>query len=145
MQALGRRYLPDQPLSCLVRVAPSMPGQNVEGDRWSAFLAPDLVTLFAETPWLDLPPNSEGQAELLAPLASIQPAQWQAVLAQLTAVSTEAPEPAPSPPQASPAGLPHGEQEARLFLLSVVNDPAAPLALRVEAAKALVQATAMSR
>ena len=30
-------------------------------DRWSAFVAPDLASVFAYTPWLDFPPNTKAR------------------------------------------------------------------------------------
>jgi hypothetical protein len=98
-----------------------MPG----GERWSAFVAPDLAPLFAETPWLDLPPGDDGQAQLLEALKPVPPAALAAAEAALAPAAVAAPAaPAPGDPVA--------------FLLRVMQDEAAPLALRVDAAKALL-------
>lgn len=114
---------------------------------WPAFIAPDLAAVFADTPWLDLPPGDEGQADLLAGLHSIAADAWQAALQALA--------PPPPAPGAAAAGTPPGpaampatahagdgsaQAAAERFLLSVMNDTAAPLALRIDAAKALVGA-----
>ena len=45
-----------------------IPAEPDRPEHWSAFVAPDLAHIFNDTPWLDLPPNLEGQAELLARL-----------------------------------------------------------------------------
>ncbi len=107
---------------------------------WPAFVAPDLAPIFSDTPWLDLPPGDEGQARLLASLESIKPARFDAALGQLRArAATEAPA-----AMAIGAGPRDGgssaacHPDAKRFLLSVMNDEAAPLALRIEAAKALL-------
>lgn len=114
------------------RVPTEQPGRGL----WSAFVAPDLAALFADTPWLDLPPNEEGQAALLAGLTSMTPAELAAATARLTKATAEAAAAAaadaPAPPTATP--------DPQAFLLSVMNDPAVPLALRIEAAKALLPA-----
>ena len=47
-------------------------------DQWSAFVAPDLAAVFADTPWLDVEPGEDGQAALLHGLHSIKPAAFTA-------------------------------------------------------------------
>jgi hypothetical protein len=103
------------------------PGAPLPGEeRWSAFVAPDLAPLFAQTPWLDVPPGDDGQATLLADLGSVAPERLAAL--QVTA------------PDAQLGALPSADPRA--FLLQVMNDTSVPLALRIEAAKALLTATA---
>lgn len=117
------------------------PGDQAMPGQWAAFVASDLVPMFADTPWLDLPPSPEGQAELLSTLHSITPTAWQTALQRLQeaqpAVAGAAPEietaPAPTVSTDGAAGL-----NPRGFLLQVMRDESAPLALRVEAAKALL-------
>lgn len=158
LSALVRRYGPELPAQRLrlwpvPASAPGAPPQQVarvpalqaDGERWSAFVAPDLAPLFVDTPWLDVAPTDEGQAGLLAPLASM-PATWLAdSLAMLAPApaSLEAPRPASLPGSApgsapSPPPPPIGRIDPRAFLHSVLDDEAAPLALRVKAAKALL-------
>lgn len=116
---------------------------------WPAFIAPDLAAVFADTPWLDLPPSAEGQADLLAGQRSIAPDDWQAAL-QLLASPPGMPQPPKSPQPATPSAAgrqaaagPAGAQDAaEQFLLQVMNDPATPLALRIEAARALLGSAA---
>lgn len=104
-------------------------------DRWSAFVAPDLVPVFAESPWLDCEPGQEGQAALLGKLQPISAADWARM----------APPPASevSPAVADESGL--GRQggkavagDPRSFLLTVMNDASVDMALRIEAARVLL-------
>ena len=130
-----------------VRHAAVIPAEPDRPEHWSAFVAPDLAPIFNDTPWLDLPPNLEGQAELLARLVSISPDEWEVAQAQL-GVTTAAPPTAmpaappehsnpatPAEPQHSPTG-PH--TDPRRFLLDVMNNEALEMHLRIEAAKALL-------
>ncbi len=118
--------------------APALPGEATGDERWSAFVAPDLAPLFAETPWLDLPPSAEGQAALLAGLRSVPDAAVAAALQAATAPAEPAPE-VPAPSASAPLDLPAQDDPAD-FLRAVMRDPRAPLALRVDAAKALLAA-----
>lgn len=117
-------------------------------ERWSAFVAPDLAGVFDDdNPSLDVEPSESAQAELLSRLRCIEPSGWQFAKALLLPA-------APSGPAAVPAGCvlgsvaepSHGDligthQDPRCFLLEVMNNPTAPLALRVDAAKALLSNT----
>lgn len=157
LDGLRRRYLgdvlPQRVRSWPAAGAPSetpppVPAEQPSGN-WSAFVAPDLAPLFAETPWLDIPPGAEAQASLLAGLAPISPRDFAAALAALdepAAAPDAAPPvaPAPVPGAASTAALPGGWRDPREFLLAVMNDPQAPLALRIDAAKALLAAPSSS-
>ena len=131
-----------------------LPGHGDDEERWSAFVAPDLAPLFAETPWLDVPPSAEGQAALLAGLSPVSREAWQALVApQPPAPGAPARQAAGAgvareastqgtpqeEPQDPPRTVPGGEGPRR-FLERVMDDPAVPLALRIEAAKALLQA-----
>lgn len=171
LMALRERFLPDvraerlavwprldEPGSTPLQAAPVPAAQQADGP-WSAYVAPDLAPMFADEPWLDLPPNPDGQAELLARLKSIGPRELLEALPQRPPL-------APSPaavPAASHAELAGGsavptpavaaatQQASRLdllgagpwpdpqaFLLAVMNHPQVDLGLRVEAAKALL-------
>lgn len=46
--------------------------------------------MFADAPWLDVPPNPDGQAQLLASLKRIAPAAFESVLQQLGPASVPA-------------------------------------------------------
>lgn len=117
--------------------APLVPAPQAGTENWSAFIAPDLAPVFADTPWLDIAPGADGQADLLARLDSIPAAALEAALATLQGPTpaTIKTSPAPSfPPQE--AG---GDVDPRRFLQRVLNDETAALALRIEAAKALLR------
>lgn len=118
------RLLPtaDQP----VRLVPA---EQVSTGNWSAFLAPDLAPVFADTPWLDIPPGDEGQTALLRGLAVIRPSLFEAAVSRLSSRAAAAVQAAPG------AG---GESDPRQFLLRVMNDESVAMALRIEAAKALL-------
>lgn len=134
------------------------PGDEVARERWSAFVAPDLAPVFSETPWLDLPPGDDGQAALLAGLRSLTAAALEG-LRPATATTTHSTDPGPArfasdpppatvpaSPQPAPSQLPAdafllpgpGDADPRRFLLGVMNDDRVPLALRIDAAKALL-------
>ncbi len=171
LEALRRRYVPDIDPQRL-RLWPttsqhtvSVPAPLQPGGPWSAFVAPDLAPMFSDECWLDLPPNAEGQADLLSRLSSIPHADLAAGMARLAsdepaAASAAMPTPV-APPTASTtapmaamdqadgpsaAALVHrvaqrtNASDPREFLLSVMNDDGVPLALRIDAAKALLAA-----
>lgn len=131
-----------------------VPGRMATGEHWSAFVATDLAPVFAETPWLDVSPSEEGQAALLRGLASIGPAELAAAMQRLGPGA----EPDPSkgslalttlaltatPPRTTAGGpAPDADtDDPRRFLLRVMNDETVPLALRIEAARALLPYTA---
>ena len=113
-----------------MRQAPVMPAlqtDSPEGEVWSAYIAPDLAPVFAETPWLDIRPGSEGQAELLSRLSSIRAAEYRAALPVAQAAITVA-----------TLTLGTAFTDPRQFLLSVMNDAQVEMALRIKAAKALL-------
>jgi hypothetical protein len=151
LQALVERWLPGlrpQRLRLWPREvagqwqhAARVPALQADGSNWSAFIAHDLAPLFADSPALDLPPGDDGQASLLAPLAALGIPQLHSGLAELRAAA----EPAVAEPAAGPGATStafHSGATAftspRDFLLAVMNDAAVPLALRIDAAKALL-------
>jgi hypothetical protein len=164
LQALCLRYLPDvAPHRLALRPVPDaasasgallhaqpVPAQQATSGHWSVFVAPDLAPVFADTPWLDSPPGDDGQANLLRGLRSITPAEWAtAWVAERAAAQPGATQPGAGRRTASVAANPTGAgqpalalgTDARRFLLSVMNDPSVALALRIDAAKALLPYT----
>lgn len=143
-----------------------VPAQQPNG-HWSAFVTADLARIFADEPWLDLPPNELAQADLLSRMVSIPLADFERACAQLRP-SPPAPAPAPAThtptpdqhPQAAETAqapaAPHGSSatgfthstapttaggpwtDPRDFLLHVMNDASVDLRLRMEAARALL-------
>ena len=112
------------------RHAKVLPPALVAPDRWSAFVAPDLAPLFADEPWLDLPPGPDAQAELLSRFESLKPGDWQRALERLM--------PASMPGVAQAPGALVDRADPKSFLLNIMNDPTIELHLRIEAAKALL-------
>lgn len=118
-----------------------LPGQPVQPDHWSAFIAADLAPVFSETPWLDLPPGEDAQAGLLGTLRSVPSKAFDAALVNgffdpRPPLETPAPSPRAEPAVGSVAAF---KVQARQFLVGVMNDEQVPMALRVEAAKALLE------
>ncbi len=101
--------------------------------NWSAFVAADLAPIFSDTPWLDIAPNEEGQAALLRGLAVIDPDVFEEAMKRLAPTTADVPI-TRTPPAAAKA-----DEDPKRFLLRVMNDETVALALRVEAAKALLQ------
>lgn len=146
LKALCARYLPDVaphrlrllPHTDTVvpesgQLAFTMPGEPVQPDQWSAFVAPDLAPVFADTPWLDVQPGLEGQAELLSRLHSIPAdAFLHPAIVTSNTVSQQPAEARAHAVQTGDGGAP------RRFLLEVMNDTSVAMALRIEAAKALL-------
>ncbi len=142
LQGLRARYLPDVGSThvCLIADAaqfPSAPPFETGPDRWSAFVAPDLASVFADTPWLDVLPNGEGQATLLRALEPIRQVAFEAALSRLTVIEEGPAELKLSGP-AEVRTFEQGGADAERFLRGVMNDESVPLALRIEAAKGLL-------
>jgi hypothetical protein len=142
LEALRARFLDHVP-AARVRLWPMtdarhtalVPALQADGN-WSAFVAPDLAAIFSETPWLDVEPGEEGQAALLRALHPVKPAVFDAALAGMHATAPHATAPAPA---REAAHAPHeATDDPRRFLLRVMNDESVALALRIEAAKALL-------
>jgi hypothetical protein len=125
-----------------------VPKLREETGRWSAFVASDLAAIFADEPWLDLPPSPEAQANVLARIESIKLADFQVALDRIKPVDLgrgahaqsdanklikvqDDAETINSPSQGK--GM-----DPKGFLLGVMNDPAVELHLRIDAAKALL-------
>lgn len=171
LQALCQRWAASLPASRL-RIWPGAGGTTSEPpalppaargpERWAAFLSPDLAPLFAEEPWLDHPPGADAQADLLSRLAPIHAAELAHALTQLAhaqvpghalvtrpdtppATWNAAPVPAREAPPTLAVQAAAETADPRRFLTAVMQDAGAPLALRVEAAKALLQACGSSR
>jgi hypothetical protein len=133
VEALRRRYLTDiggERLGLAVGAGDALPPRQIQQlEQWSAFVAPDLAPVFGAEPWLDIAPNPDGQADLLARLASIQGVDLRRALERLGVSSAPVPVPVLT-----------AEPDPRAFLLRVMQDESVALALRIEAAKALLQA-----
>jgi hypothetical protein len=111
-----------------------VPALQEQDGNWSAFVASDLAPVFADAPWLDIPPGEEGQAALLAKLQAIPQAVFEAAWERLGPATHQPPSGTRAMPGAAPAG-----EDPRGFLLRVMHDGTVALALRIEAAKALLE------
>ncbi len=105
---------------------PLCPCRLNDQDQWAAFIDPTLGSMFSDSPCLDMPPSLDKQADLLATVRSISPSDFQRILSQLQNPTTTSPH----------------YHDPKSFLLSVMNDPATPMPLRIEAAKVLLLAKA---
>ena len=127
----------------MVQIAPAL--QATTG-QWSAFVAPYLAAIFADSPGLDVCPSPEAQAKVLADLKCISPERFYEVLKHAEPRINRQPDKhpeveLPEPQQPSPIEKPQSTPLAtspKDFLLGVMNDPAASLNHRIEAAKALL-------
>ena len=136
LKALCARYLGDiagKRLS-LTTAVDAMPPQPTLSGQWSAFVAADLAPVFADEPWLDIPPNPEGQADVLCRLERIKGADLQTALERLGI----SPMPARSEPASAAAKTTSAGLDPASFLRQVMNDDTVALSLRIEAAKALL-------
>lgn len=134
------RLLPaaDPELPGKIRHASLVPARQATG-YWSAFVSPDLAVLFAEEPWLDLPPGTDAQADLLVRLESISPADFRQAIERLSAQPPELDvQPAVSMSAGATTAAASRYADPRQFLLEVMNDPGVELKWRIEAARALL-------
>ena len=151
--ALCRRFLSQVParhVHCKPMLhsgthAPLVPALQSESGRWSAFVAPGLASMFADEPWLDVPPGEDAQAQLLCRLESMSLADVARAKTELGLEDLPFTNDAKSERLAAAmSGLDAAtfpkitEADPRRFLLSVMNDAAIEMALRIEAAKALL-------
>ncbi len=147
LEALRTRFLEHVP-PARVRLWPTpdarhaalIPALQADTGNWSAFVAPDLAAIFSETPWLDVEPGEEGQAALLRGVQAIKRAAFDAALAGMRATARHAAAGAPAaePARETAGAANDATDDPRSFLLRVMNDESVPLALRIEAAKALL-------
>lgn len=142
VQRLCQRYLPAiaaQRLRCWpgTSALASIPLQ-VQTEQWSAFIAPDLAAVFADEPWLDRDPGQEAQAQLLARLECMRAQAFAKALQHLQAAALPNAEPSAGPRATASPPAHYPTQTPAAFLQAVMQDPTAPLALRIQAATALL-------
>jgi hypothetical protein len=131
LEGLRTRYLGDVAPERIGMKPSVLPPVERGPGRWSAFVAPDLAAVFADEPWLDLPPGPDAQADLLSGLESMKPDDLKRALERLSPIHAN------GITQAAPVAAATG-LDPRGFLLDVMNDSAVELHLRIEAAKALL-------
>lgn len=166
LEALRLKYLADLPSACLGLFPGAgdpaageggidlVPGLECATGKWSAFIDPAMGAMFVDEPGLEMEPNPEKQADLLAGVAAIRADDFEEAMARLRSPGRPA-SPLPESAAASDAGSAgatgpdHGGQVSRLrigggfnnpqsFLLAVMNDSFASAEQRIEAAKALL-------
>jgi hypothetical protein len=148
LDALRMRFLPDvdprrirlMPASDASALHPELharliPARQEQTGNWSAFVAADLAPVFADSPWLDIPPNVEGQATLLRGLDTMKPMVFEEALKRLGPGTANIDVPLTPPQPVTTAS----DEDPKRFLLRIMNDETVALALRIEAAKALLQ------
>lgn len=141
-------------------LSPAVPALDAASGRWSAFIDPGLISLFADAEGLDLAPNPERQAAMLAGVAAVTPAQLARARRALPSAAggdasaagagrgaQAANDAASALPFPTPGGVagPAGTgalnahyDDPRDFLRAVMNDPKVPVAERIRAASALL-------
>ena len=134
---------PDVPATDPARHARLVPAVQTATGNWSAFVTPDLAAVFADTPWLDIPPGEENQAALLRTLALTTRPAFDAALERPGSVSPPPSAAAPGP--ALPPSPTSADVDPRQFLQRVLNDESVALALRIDAARALLSRPAQTR
>lgn len=146
LAALVGKYLNDLPANSIAGVPAAtagpvalVPSLNSANGKWSAFIDPSMGSMFAEESGLDMAPNLDRQADMLAGLACMAPGQLQVALDLLLA-PPEQPAPISQPPSETTARLSLAGtfSDPQSFLLALMNDPAASPDQRIEAAKALL-------
>lgn len=171
LAALCRRYLSDIPAGNLEfapdadratagkqAVVKLVPALHTSTGKWSAFIDPSLGGMFIDEPGLEMAPNMDRQASILAGLESIKAVDFQRALGILQQAAEADASTAQAPLEVS-ASLPDqtanrpcldtGRRRATLnvgehfsdpksFLLAVMNDPSASARQRIKAAKALL-------
>lgn len=141
LDGLQRRYLTDLPASRLeFGIAGNLPPCPLaEPERWAAFIDPGMGSMFTTEPWLEMAPNRNQQADLLAAFTSMRTSDFVRALALL--------QPAGQPVEddgntaessASFLALQGPFANPKQFLLAVMNDPGASPQQSIEAAKALL-------
>ncbi|MDP3540582.1 MAG: hypothetical protein Q8S26_17940 [Azonexus sp.] len=172
LDALRVKYLYGIPVSCLelhpgadlpasagksiVALVPAL--HNATG-KWSAFIDPSMGSMFVVEPGLEMAPNLERQASMLASLKSIKDGAFHRVLDMLRAeaqpdCSADAshevqtvdvpiqaaalPVLAARSPQPDLLTVGSNYADPKSFLLAVMNDPSASTRQRIKAAKALL-------
>jgi len=166
LKALRRRYLADIPAANLElrpdSDAPAfiklVPARHRATGKWSAFIDPSLGGMFVDESGLEMAPNMDRQAGILAGLESIKPVEFQRALNILATEAEPDSEVGQLPKErsanlpgetASQPGLDTGGSASKLnvgsnysdpksFLLAVMNDASASARARIRAAKALL-------
>lgn len=150
LEGLRQRYLAEFPRQRL-RLgrevqAEAVPAPDPNTDKWSAFIDPTMGSMFLAEPGLDMAPNRDRQADLLAGIRLIPASDFQRALASLTEAPDIQGEPAMTAAGSQPGlALSQHFDDPQHFLLAVMNDPQARAEHRIAAAQALLPYFAKAR
>lgn len=141
LEALCHRYLAELPKSRYrlwpttedARHLEAVPAEHGSSGKWSAFITATMGAMFKEEAGLEMAPNPERQADMLAPVVSMRTADLARAMERLAAAT-----PAATPAEPTPATGDSHYADPKSFLLAVMNDPGAAAELRVRAAVALL-------
>lgn len=159
LQALRRRYLAELPAGRLTlqplageaagRVA-RVPAPDPASGKWSAFIDPSMGSMFADGPGLEIAPNPDRQADMLAGVRSIAAKDFQRAFELLTSADAAGDDAAPGAAASGQGPLAAAGRarstltvggnftDPKAFLLAVMNDPSASAKDRIRAARALL-------
>lgn len=144
LESLRQRFLsnivPDRitMLPTETRHAQLVPALQQSTGLWSAFVAPDLAAIFADSPGLDVSPRVEAQANVLASLESIKASVFEAIFDQVISDVERVSATKQSSTPVMPPSTKHCDSDAKRFLKEVMNNQSVEMHLRIEAAKALL-------
>lgn len=144
LESLRQRFLSDivpERISMLpteTRHAQLVPAFQQSTGLWSAFVAPDLAAIFADSPGLDVCPRAESQASVLASLESIKASVFEAIFDQAVSDAERISSTNSSNSLVAPTSTKNCDSDAKRFLKEVMNDQNVEMHLRIEAAKALL-------
>lgn len=138
LDGLQARYLADLPASRLqFGLADALPPcQLADTERWAAFIDPGMGSMFIADPWLEMAPNRNQQADLLAAFESIRTTDLARALTLLYPAAGDGSTAADT--SAAVLTLQGPFADPKQFLLAVMNDPKASPEQRIAAAKALL-------
>jgi hypothetical protein len=121
------------------------PALNTLNGKWSAFIDPSMGSMFVEGPWLEMAPNLDRQADMLAALKSIAAADFSRALQMLQTplepddlLPVEPLNPADEGASTAQLNVGNDYRDPTSFLLAVMNDASASTSQRIKAAKALL-------
>ena len=125
-----------------------VPVLSKDSGRWSAFIASDLASVFADEPWLEICPSPDAQADVLSRLVSIKSQDFQRVIGRISTAAKTALSHVAFPLSKrdgtttdldyTSAILPGNSPDPKRFLLEVMGNSTVELHLRIKAAQALL-------
>ncbi len=124
---------------------PVIPAEDPETQKWAAFIDPGMGSMFLDEPGLDIAPNPERQADILASAKSISTEDIRRLLAA-ERLAAGIHSDGVVDPQSCHVVLPGTNfSDPREFLLMVMNSTHVSIADRVAAARALLKAATRTR